>query len=122
MKENRKAVRVDADGPCNIFDIESLEKSNGFLKDLSVSGIGFFSYEKYDIGQLVKIKCSLGEETIEAEGVIVFALKTENNVNRYGLEINDIENESFETLKKYVTKGIKSLWVEKMHKYSNLKK
>ena len=119
MKENRKAVRVDADGVVEIKNIESGIETSGFLKDLSISGVGFFSYDKFEINEHVKLRLKIEESEVFLKGIVVFASYSDDNFSRYGIEIEEIDNDNFNILKEYVTKEIKVIWGEKIKKYSN---
>lgn len=116
MKENRKAVRVETQGICTIINNE--KNTSGFLKDVSISGIGFFSYDNYELNENIKLRITLDKKSIELKGVVVFKLMKEEKMTRYGLEIEDISNEDYEKLNNYVTKEIKNMWSNKMKKYS----
>ncbi|MBQ3420703.1 MAG: PilZ domain-containing protein [Romboutsia sp.] len=120
MKENRKAVRVDAQGIIQINDLNSGKKASGYLKDLSISGVGFFSYDKFEINEHIKLIFEVDKQKIFLEGTIVFASYNEANVSRYGVEIEEINNENYEILKSYVTKGIQATWSQKIRKYSGV--
>lgn len=121
MIENRKAVRVDAEGVCSVIDSIENTVSSAALKDISISGVGFFSYEQFKPNQLLKLKFELDGQWIELEGLIMFAGYKENAISRYGFEINNIDEQSYRILNEYVTKKMKASWNKKMSKYSKIK-
>lgn len=112
--EKRKSIRVDVNNICELKITGTTDFEYCFLKDISVLGLGFFSGEHYEKGEVADFTIVLDTKIIELEVEIVATYYKIEQQSRYGAQITFIDADSKKILENYITEQVRDSWNKKM--------
>lgn len=116
MIEKRRSIRVDVNNICELKLGGTTNFEFCFLRDISILGIGFFSSEKYQKGEVANFTIVLDDKVINLEVKIIAAYHKEEGQCRYGAEITNIDAISKEILENYITSRAHQKWEDTVKK------
>lgn len=105
MLESRKNIRVGINIKYKGF-LKDDCVIEGKLDDISASGLGFWSENKLDMNEEIKMEFKIEKKTICVDGTIIFGYEEKEDRFRYGIKFTNLNEQNSNLINRYIKKEI----------------